>query len=220
MYKLAKVLSTAMGLTPQKVPLTPEQYAQVMNDFIPALDVQYGEILVGGSTALKIYTGRDFNTHDTDYFLKSKEHFITTRGKYNEATLEADLETLSTHVLPGHNWSIKLSSMHEHSVVANVGTQEVEEFDTAIGGTINTVVDNNKVQFVMVDNSKDLEQWFMSASDLPVCINMNHGKPYFYVRNYWAGLMAKYGYLYSIRHRERRDKYEEKGFTCLNAYAI
>lgn len=199
----------------RKIPLNPDQCKHVMHNFMPLLNKHYGDVVIGGSTALKIYTGRDFITHDTDYFLKSKDDFRSRDGDYHNATLQADISTLSTQVLPDHIWSCKLSSMNIYHT-SGVDTQEIEQFDKAIGGTVNTIVDNNKVQFVMIDNSKDLEQWYATSADLPVFINFNHGQPYFYVCNQWLGLMAKCGYLFSIRHVERQLKYKEKGFKCFN----
>jgi len=175
----------------------------------------YTKVIIGGSRALKIWTGREFNVDDNDIFLHSIE------GNRFNGKLEKDIEQLM-RIFPNCSIRVQLAKENTESIVNE--EQLIEEFDQAIIGTINLKYENKKYQFVMIEQnpgytySVDLVGWYGKTSDLPVFILCDKFEPIpnFIVKEGHEHWLSKQGILLNLRHKNRIEKYEKKGFKFIN----
>lgn len=181
---------------------------------------EYNKVIIGGSSGLKIWTERNFNTDDVDIFLIRKNNFTSI----NSGNLEEDIEIIKRIY---NNPEIKVNLTREkfRSVVND--DEMLEDFDRAIIGTINFTQDNIKYQFVMIEslgfiNALDLVNWYGRTSDLPVFIldEYKAPEPKFIVKEGSGFLLSKLGFLTDLRHENRIKKYGEKGFNTDNKPAF
>jgi hypothetical protein len=133
-----------------------------------------GNIVIGGSYGLRMFTGRDFKVNDVDVFCRSSETYassadritawIDEEEKWHDnpkgvgETLKRDEElirSLNPTVL-NHNIIVKLAKDHAKSVVTDDPLRE--QFDEMILGTITVLPEHDrehklKQQYVMMDYS-------------------------------------------------------------------
>ena len=200
-----------------KIKTTEEQYNELKSNVknLEQIVGVYKKVIIGGSRALKIWTKREFNVNDNDIFLHSIE------GDRFTGNLEKDVEQLMK-IFPNCSTRVRLSKDNKKSIVNE--EQLVEEFDQAIIGTINLKYEGNKYQFVMIEKnpgftySLDLIGWYGRTTDLPVFIlqDMFDPTPSFIVKYGCGHLLAKQGILTNLRHKNRIEKYEKKGFKFIN----
>lgn len=222
--------------------LTTEQHAALFSQLPHLKDLQKpfnNNLLIGGSYALQLYTGRDFQVNDVDVFVSSKEgrgtNIMYERGDPCARTfwkredgseaenpypmLDHDQKVIK-EVYPDQEVEVRLVDDHPNRGTSMLNNdQGVEFFDNYIFGTINVPLIPLKHQFVMVDRYINLFRWYQDATDLPVFIffDKNDEKFKWMVhRPFWARA-AKWGYLDGrvMRHKERREKYGEKGFKVI-----
>ena len=200
-----------------KIKTTDEQFEELKID-VKKLDEiigVYRKVIIGGSRALKIWTRREYNVDDNDIFLHSIE------GNRFNGNLEKDIEQLM-RIYPHCSIRVRLAKDYVGSVVNE--EQSTENFDQAIIGTINLKYENNKYQFVMIEKnpgytySIDLVGWYGMTSDLPVFILYDKFDPIpnFIVKEGHGHWLAKQGILLNLRHKNRIEKYEKKGFTIID----
>lgn len=200
-----------------KIKATSEQVSELKSN-VKHLDEiinVYRKVIIGGSRALKVWTEREFNVDDNDIFLHSIE------GDRHNGKLEKDVEQLMS-IFPNCSIRVQLSKNTEKSIVNE--EQETEEFDQAIIGTINLKYEGNKYQFVMIERnpgftySLDLIGWYGRTTDLPVFILYDKFDkiPYFIIKDGFGHCLAKQGVLFGLRHKNRIEKYEKKGFKFIN----
>jgi hypothetical protein len=176
--------------------------------------------LIGGSYGLRLFTEKNFPTNDIDVFCPV---LSPTSSKYDNFDLRPETAVLAKLY---KGITVKLAKDH-YKIVDGVkvplsvvtDADGTEQFDDYIVGTLNIVADGKKLQFVFVNvESRDIEKWYMSASDLPTCITFDPFQTYFGIGNIEKAKSSLNGVLTGIKHEPRRIKYTEKGFVCPNPF--
>ena len=215
-----------------------------LHRMIPDLDKlikEYnGDIVVGGSSALKLYTKHDFEVDDTDIFLRSKEYRLNLMETYLEGddiskwtyknddrkvyvdkdvNLKLDYNFLKT-LYPKLEIRKKLAREIKNKSVVS-GEDGNENFDESIFGTLNIISPTHgKLQYVIVNNITDkLYEWYKDTTDLPVFILYDNESREFmwYKKSKYLAECAENKILVEkyFGHKYRIDKYKEKGFNFI-----
>lgn len=229
-----KITTAVAGLTgipvgvwyltrPQCVPLD-EQQKKTLMEYVPNVykinSLFEKPIIIGGSTALKLYTNRYFQTSDIDIFVNSKYDWKESCG----ALYHDDVKNLAEN-FSSNEWVVN-SNEDDYLTNDNIVRKRdrntlmmftpSEHFDELISHTINTTFNNDtKVQFIFFKKGVNVPETLKTKHDIPVIISYNKGESYFLVRSIYEGLLAKYGYLIKMNTEERKEKYKHKDFWIL-----
>lgn len=177
--------------------------------------------VIGGSYGLKLYTKQNFESEDIDIFVPVR-NIINDDGHKIES-VEIFEEAKMLKQIYGTNFIIRFSKDNlrrdENGDILSLVSDrpENEKFDEYIIGTINTIYNGKKLQFIILDvNSYELEEWMKTKCDLPVFITVKNNQVYFNESNELFAHEAKQGILRGLKHDYRKEKYTQKGFKCID----
>jgi hypothetical protein len=172
-----------------------------INNIIKNANRNNMQLLFGGSHPLSklLINNQEFEVNDTDIFIYPPEN--EDMNKNTTSLMESLKFCLNNHNIDIFNSQViikeninKLGSNKVYLESINntlielpisikytryynnkgILSEEIEEIDDTILGTINMLCDNKKIQYIICSNNnnkyKSLDNWYFKVSDLPVCI--------------------------------------------------
>ncbi len=192
-------------------------------------------MIVGGSFVMSLYIGKQ-KIKDNDTVMWDDIDIIVpvfnpTSSKFDcdiiDLKKEAQLlkSIFGTEIKIHHRTQSEFYNEKGEPLSVVTGEISEEQFDELIVGTVNTVYNGHKFQFVFVNQcEKDIVSYYASVSDLPVfsiiekIVDDKEPASYFeekfYIKNESDAEDAMRGILNTLNHTKRREKYTKKGFVC------